>query len=140
MSSNSSRFLCVGMAVSFFCKTIFERLLFVFLLKTNTEIRPCFVKVILLKSGNCVLTLRKRRFCNAKQPLLPCKTYAFGMQNNRFCKALIYRLLCDSYTCEKYLHNYHLFSVYKASCLCLIFVLFRNIQCTFEAEFVAYTL
>ena len=140
MSSNSSYFLCAGMGVSFFCESVFGRLLFVFLLKTNTEIRPCLVKIISLKSGNCVLTLRKRRFCNAKQPLLPCKTYAFGMQNNRFCKALIYKLLCNSYVCEKYLHNYRLFSVHKASCLCLIFVLFRNIRCTFEAEFVAYKL
>ncbi|OWP33460.1 hypothetical protein CBG55_04550 [Prevotella intermedia] len=86
------------------------------------------------------MTLRKRRFCDAKQPLLPCKTYAFGMQNNRFCKALIYRLLCYSYAYEKYLHNYYLFSVYKASCFCLIFVLFHNIQCTFESELAAYTL
>ncbi|PDP67629.1 hypothetical protein, partial [Prevotella intermedia] len=47
------------------------------------------VKIIPLKSGNCVLALRKRLFCNAKQPLLPCKTYAFGMQNNRFCNTLM---------------------------------------------------
>ncbi len=113
---------------------------FRFLLKTNTEIRPCFVKIISLKSGNCVLTLRKRLFCIAKQPLLPCKTYAFGMQNNRFCKALIYSLLCDSFACEKYLHSCRLFSVNKVSCFRLIFVLFRNIRYTFEAEFVAYTL
>ena len=38
------------------------------------------VKIILLKSDNCALVLRKRLFCNAKQPLLPCKTYAFEMQ------------------------------------------------------------
>ncbi|MFP3766447.1 hypothetical protein, partial [Prevotella intermedia] len=44
-----------------------------------------------------------RLFCIAKQPLLPCKTYAFGMQNNRFCNALINRWLCDSCACEKYL-------------------------------------
>ncbi len=67
---------------------------------------PCFVKIILTKNDNFDLTLRKRRFCNAKQPLLPCKTYAFGMQNNRFCNALIVRLLCDRYACEKYLHLY----------------------------------
>ncbi|ATV31694.1 hypothetical protein CTM45_09220 [Prevotella intermedia] len=48
-----------------------------------------FVKIILLKSGSCVLALRKRRFCDAKEPLLPCKTYAFGTQNNRFYIALI---------------------------------------------------
>ncbi|GEM_PF-1577284 len=38
-----------------------------------------FVKIILLKSDNCTLALQKRRFCVAKQPLLPCKTYAFTM-------------------------------------------------------------
>ncbi|PIK19270.1 hypothetical protein CTI18_09935 [Prevotella intermedia] len=60
------------------------------------------------------MALRKRRFCAAKEPLLPCKTYAFGMQNNRFCKALIYSLLCDSCACEKYLHSYRLFlPIYK---------------------------
>ena len=47
-----------------------------------------FVKIILLKSDNCALALRKRNFCTPKQPLLPCKTYAFRMQNNRFCKPL----------------------------------------------------
>ena len=140
MSSNSSRFLCVGMACILLPRVSIWAFAFRFLAEDKHRNSPCFVKIISLKSGNCVLTLRKRRFCDAKQPLLPCKTYAFGMQNNRFCKALIYRLLCDSYACEKYLHNYHLFSVYKASCLCLIFVLFRNIQYTFEAEFVAYTL
>ena len=41
--------------------------------------------------------------------LLPCKTYAFGMQNNRFCKALVVRWLCDSYACEKYLQNNSVF-------------------------------
>ncbi|ATV55807.1 hypothetical protein CTM61_10575 [Prevotella intermedia] len=30
---------------------------------------------------------QKRRFCDAKQPLLPCKTYAFAMPNNRFWNA-----------------------------------------------------
>ncbi|ATV55531.1 hypothetical protein CTM61_08930 [Prevotella intermedia] len=50
------------------------------------------------------MALRKRSFCNAKQPLLPCKTYAFGTQNNRFCKALINKQLHKSYSCEKYLH------------------------------------
>ena len=67
---------------------------------------PCFVKIILTKNDNFDLTLRKRRFCDAKQPLLPCKTYAFGMQNNRFCNALIAKQLCDRYVCEKYLHLY----------------------------------
>ena len=62
------------------------------------------VKIILLKSDNCVLALRKRLFCIAKQPLLSCKTYAFALQNNRFCNALITRRLCNSFSCEKYLH------------------------------------
>ena len=48
-----------------------------------------FVKIILLKSDNCALTLRKRLFCDAKPTLLPCKTAAFGMQNNRFYNSLI---------------------------------------------------
>ncbi|PIN27610.1 hypothetical protein CUC04_09630 [Prevotella intermedia] len=38
-----------------------------------------FVKIIPKENRNFDLTLRKRRFCDAKQPLLPCKTYAFGM-------------------------------------------------------------
>ena len=49
----------------------------------------CFVKIILLKSDNYALTLRKRLFCDAKPTLLPCKTAAFGTQNNRFCNTLI---------------------------------------------------
>ncbi|PJI26607.1 hypothetical protein CTM58_11865 [Prevotella intermedia] len=48
-------------------------------------------------------------FCDAKEPLLPCKTYAFGMQNNRFCKVLVDRWLCNSYACEKYLQNSSVF-------------------------------
>ncbi|ATV26649.1 hypothetical protein CTM62_07910 [Prevotella intermedia] len=63
-----------------------------------------FVKIILLKSRNYALTLRKRLFCDAKPTLLPCKTAAFRTQNNRFCNALMYSELHDSYTCEKYLH------------------------------------
>ena len=47
------------------------------------------VKIILLKSDNCALTLRKRLFCAAKPTLLPCKTAAFRTQNNRFCNSLI---------------------------------------------------
>ena len=50
-----------------------------------------FVKIILKENGNFDLALRKRRFCDAKQPLLPCKTYAFATQNNRFYNALITR-------------------------------------------------
>ena len=68
-----------------------------------------FVKIILLKSDNCALALRKRRFCDAKEPLLPCKTYAFGMQNNRFCNALINRWLRDCYAYEKYLQGFTIF-------------------------------
>ncbi len=52
-----------------------------------------FVKIILKKNGNFVLALRKRLFCDAKQPLLPCKTYAFGTQNNRFYNILVMRRL-----------------------------------------------
>ena len=62
-----------------------------------------FVKIILLKSDNCALALRKRLFCAAKPTLLPCKTAAFGMQNNRFRNALVMRLLHNSIVCEKYL-------------------------------------
>ncbi|PJI24882.1 hypothetical protein CTM59_01765 [Prevotella intermedia] len=52
------------------------------------------------------MALRKWLFCNAKQPLLSCKTYAFALQNNRFCNALITKWLCNSSPCEKYLHLY----------------------------------
>ena len=52
-----------------------------------------FVKIIYKENGNFDLALRKRLFCDAKQPLLPCKTAAFGTQNNRFYKTLIYKLL-----------------------------------------------
>ena len=73
----------------------------------------CFVKIIPQKSRNFDLALRKRLFCNAKPTLLPCKTAAFGMQNNRFRKTLIARVLCDSYTCEKYLQHFRILSDYK---------------------------
>ncbi|PJI18960.1 hypothetical protein CTM53_10220 [Prevotella intermedia] len=65
-----------------------------------------FVKIILLKSGSCDLALRKRRFCDAKEPLLPCKTYAFGTQNNSFYIALIMSELHKNHACEKYLHTF----------------------------------
>ncbi|PDP67488.1 hypothetical protein CLI70_10935 [Prevotella intermedia] len=55
------------------------------------------------------MALLKRRFCDAKEPLLPCKTYAFGMQNNRFCKVLMIRLLGDIWRYEKYLQCYCIF-------------------------------
>ena len=76
-----------------------------------------FVKIILLKSDNCALTLRKRLFCDAKPTLLPCKTAAFGMQNNRFCKALIISLLYNRYCCEKYLHHCCLFLPIVIRCI-----------------------
>ena len=85
-----------------------------------------FVKIISLKSANCVLTLRKRRFCVAKEPLLPCKTYAFGMQNNRFCNVLITSSLANSCACEKYLQYSCLFFTHKVSCSHLVSQ-FRNI-------------
>ncbi|WP_180946314.1 hypothetical protein [Prevotella intermedia] len=65
-----------------------------------------FVKKVLKKNGNFGLALRKRLFCDAKQPLLPCKTYAFGTQNNRFCKALITSELYKSFAREKCLRIY----------------------------------
>ena len=68
-----------------------------------------FVRIIRKENDNFDLALRKRLFCDAKQPLLPCKTYAFTMQNNRFCIALIMRVLCNRYSCEKYLQLYGLF-------------------------------
>ena len=75
--------------------------------KTNTlENGFAFVKKVLKKNGNCGLALRKRLFCSAKQPLLPCKTYAFGMRNNRFCKALIASELYKRFAREKCLRNY----------------------------------
>ncbi|PIN27907.1 hypothetical protein CUC04_10145 [Prevotella intermedia] len=55
------------------------------------------------------MTLRKRLFCDAKEPLLPCKTYAFATQNNRFCNALITRKLNNRYACENVLHVFILF-------------------------------
>ena len=62
-----------------------------------------FVKIILLKSDNCVLTMRKRLFCVAKLTLLTCKTAAFGMQNNRFYNTLITKQLHNKCTYEKHL-------------------------------------
>ncbi|AWX08596.1 hypothetical protein CTM55_11475 [Prevotella intermedia] len=58
------------------------------------------------------MALRKRLFWTAKEPLLPCKTYAFGTQNNRFYNALITSELHNRYACEKYLHLYCLFFAY----------------------------
>ncbi|ATV54531.1 hypothetical protein CTM61_03305 [Prevotella intermedia] len=50
-----------------------------------------YVKIIHKKNDNFDLALRKRLFCVAKEPLLPCKTYAFRMRNNRFCNPLTTR-------------------------------------------------
>ena len=61
-----------------------------------------------MKNCNFGLTLRKRLFCIAKQPLLPCKTYAFGMQNNRFYNILVMKRLDYRYSYEEYLHIYKL--------------------------------
>ncbi|PDP61360.1 hypothetical protein CLI71_01335 [Prevotella intermedia] len=41
------------------------------------------------------MALRKRLFCSAKQPLLPCKAYAFTLQNNRFWNAKTYFLIIN---------------------------------------------
>ena len=76
-----------------------------------------FVKIISLKSANCVLTLRKRRFCVAKEPLLPCKTYALGMRNNRFCKTLIASELYKRLAREKCLQLYKSFPSFKQASL-----------------------
>ena len=96
-----------------FNRILLRELIFLFLLKADVENTFEFVKIISLKNANCVLALRKRLFCNAKPTLLPCKRAAFGMQNNRFCNALIMKWLCDRCACEKYLHFYRLFTVYK---------------------------
>ena len=84
-------------------------------MNSNTELRNQFdfVKNIPKKNGNFDLALRKRLFCDAKQPLLPCKTYAFGTQNNRFCNILITRWLHNSYAYEKCLQPYCLLSIYE---------------------------
>ncbi|PDP61336.1 hypothetical protein CLI71_01205 [Prevotella intermedia] len=46
-------------------------------------------KISLQKIGCFSSVFQKRRFCDAKQPLLPCKTYAFAMRNNRFWNAKV---------------------------------------------------
>ena len=50
--------------------------------KFLTPIHDC--ELSLQKIGCFFSVFQKRLFCIAKQPLLPCKTYAFAMQNNRF--------------------------------------------------------
>ncbi|PJI21062.1 hypothetical protein CTM45_09390 [Prevotella intermedia] len=44
-------------------------------------------EISLQKIGCFSLVFQKRLFGSAKQPLLPCKTYAFAMRNNRFWNA-----------------------------------------------------
>ena len=95
-----------------FNRKLLEQLFLFFLLNAVTENPSYFVKIIPLKKDNCVLALRKRRFCVVKEPLLPCKTYAFGMRNNMFYNTLMYRQLPNNYAFEKYLHYYSLFLAY----------------------------
>ena len=92
-----------------------------------------FVKIILTRNEIFDFALRKRRFCNAKQPLLPCKTYAFGMQNNRFYNTLIIKELNNSYACEKYLQPYCFLFAHKTSC-CDKFMLYCNDACIVTAK------
>ena len=99
--------------LSWFNKRLLKEQFSSFLFEANTENIIDFVKIILLKTDNCALTLRKRLFCDAKPTLLPCKTAAFGMQNNRFYNALKIKALHNKYACEKYLQTYDLFPVYK---------------------------
>ena len=58
---------------------------------TDIENSYYFVKINQQENKKFALALRKRLFCDVKQPLLPCKTYAFGTQNNRFRNTLIAR-------------------------------------------------
>ena len=83
---------------------------------------PIFVKILPTKNGNFGLAMRKRLFCDAKQPLLPCKTYAFGMRNNRFCKVLVHRWLCDNCGCEKCLQLRGVKSMLWLCCLATVAV------------------
>ncbi|APW35273.1 hypothetical protein BWX40_10195 [Prevotella intermedia] len=48
---------------------------------------PTTSEISLQKINAFSLVFQKRLFCSAKQPLLPCKTYAFAMRNNRFWNA-----------------------------------------------------
>ena len=99
--------------LSWFNKRLLKEQFSSFLPEANAENIIDFVKIILLKTENCALTLRKRLFCAAKPTLLPCKTAALGMQNNRFYNTLIMKLLYDRYACEKYLQTCCLFPIYK---------------------------
>ena len=46
-----------------------------------------YYEIYLQKIECFTLVFQKRLFCDAKEPLLSCKTYAFGTQNNRFWNA-----------------------------------------------------
>ena len=50
---------------------------------------PDVYEIYLQKIEYFTLVFQKRLFCDAKEPLLSCKTYAFGTQNNRFCNTLV---------------------------------------------------
>ncbi|PDP61348.1 hypothetical protein CLI71_01270 [Prevotella intermedia] len=52
-----------------------------------TLIHDCELSLQKIKGFSSVF--QKRLFCDAKEPLLPCKTYAFGMQNNRFWRVKV---------------------------------------------------
>ena len=41
------------------------------------------------KNHNFAIAFQKRRFCTVKAAVLPCKTYAFALQNNRFRNAFV---------------------------------------------------
>ena len=91
------------------------------------EISSDFVKIILLKSDNCALALRKRLFCDAKPTLLPCKTAAFRTQNNRFCNALMVRWLSSICACE----NIYIFLTFLSlveQCIIVIYCLFKKLK------------
>ena len=91
------------------------------------------VKIILKKNGNFVFALRKRLFCNAKQPLLPCKTYAFRTQNNRFYNALIVSKLRNRHAYEKCLHYFRSLPTYIIRSY--IIRCASEVSCCFEQNF-----
>ena len=117
---NESVFYVLGRGVAMFLTVKNEQVYLEILGKlelsriSTTEVENSFssVKIIRRKNANFDLALRKRLFWTAKEPLLPCKTYAFGTQNNRFYNALITSELHNRYTREKYLHLYCLFFAY----------------------------
>ena len=98
--------------------------------RTELENTLDSVKIIRRKNANFDLALRKRLFWTAKEPLLPCKTYAFGTPNNRFYNALITSELRNRHTYEKYLHLYCLFFVYTIRCTSHTFLRRTEIRAT----------